>query len=71
MLTASLHRRLRPEHRIDRAAQRLVLLARLVEDAWRAGRGLSLEELIPLVGEPPFAKMGALPIGLTMGKSPA
>jgi hypothetical protein len=39
-----------------------VFLSTLIEDRWRAGRGLTLEELVGLVAEPPFQKMGALPL---------
>jgi hypothetical protein len=39
-----------------------ILLSQIVEDAWRAGRGLSLESLIPAVADPPFEKVGALPV---------
>jgi len=39
-----------------------ILLSQIIEDAWRAGRGLSLEALIPAVADPPFEKIGALPV---------
>ena len=39
-----------------------VFLSTLIEDRWRAGRGITLEELVGLVAEPPFQKMGALPL---------
>jgi hypothetical protein len=39
-----------------------ILLSQLIESAWRAGRGVSLESLIPAVADPPFDKMGALPL---------
>ena len=39
-----------------------ILLTTLVERAWRAGKGLSLEGLIPAVADPPFDKLGALPL---------
>ena len=39
-----------------------ILLTQLIEDAWRAGQSVSLESLIPAVADPPFDKMGALPI---------
>jgi Helicase HerA, central domain len=39
-----------------------VFLATLVEKAWRAGRGYSLEELIGAIADPPFDKMGVLPV---------
>jgi hypothetical protein len=37
-----------------------VLLASLLEEAWRAGRNLELGELVAAVENPPFAKVGAL-----------
>src|SRR5437899_982927 len=37
-----------------------ILLTTLIERAWRAGKGLSLETLIPAVADPPFEKLGAL-----------
>src|SRR5437867_5839625 len=37
-----------------------ILLSTLIEQAWRAGKGLSLETLIPAVADPPFDKLGAL-----------
>jgi hypothetical protein len=39
-----------------------ILLSTLIETAWRAGKGMSLEALIPAVADPPFAKLGALPV---------
>jgi hypothetical protein len=39
-----------------------IFLATLVERAWRDGKGLSLETLIGQVAEPPFDKLGALPL---------
>jgi DNA helicase HerA-like ATPase len=39
-----------------------ILLSNLIESSWRAGRGLSLESLVPAVADPPFAKLGALPV---------
>jgi DNA helicase HerA-like ATPase len=39
-----------------------VLLSNLVEHAWRAGKGLTLEALVGAVSDPPFDKMGALPL---------
>jgi hypothetical protein len=39
-----------------------VFLSTLIEERWRAGRGITLEELVGLVAEPPFQKMGALPL---------
>ena len=37
-----------------------ILLTTLIERAWRAGKGLSLETLIPAAVDPPFEKLGAL-----------
>jgi hypothetical protein len=39
-----------------------VFLANVVETAWRAGKSLSLESLIAAVADPPFDKIGALPL---------
>jgi hypothetical protein len=39
-----------------------ILLSQLIESAWRAGRSVDLESLIPAVADPPFEKMGALPL---------
>ncbi len=39
-----------------------IFLATLVERAWREGKGLSLESLLGQVAEPPFDKLGALPL---------
>jgi hypothetical protein len=39
-----------------------ILLANLIEARWRRGEGLTLEELITGVAEPPFEKLGALPL---------
>jgi hypothetical protein len=39
-----------------------VLLANLIENAWRSGKGLSLESLIASVADPPLEKLGALPL---------
>jgi hypothetical protein len=39
-----------------------ILLGTLIEKAWRAGQGTSLEALIPAVADPPFDKLGALPV---------
>jgi hypothetical protein len=39
-----------------------IFLANLVEKAWRAGKGLSLESLIGQVADPPFDTIGALPL---------
>jgi uncharacterized protein DUF87 len=39
-----------------------ILLSTLVEQAWRAGKSLTLEMLIPAVADPPFEKLGALPV---------
>jgi hypothetical protein len=39
-----------------------ILLSTLVEQAWRQGRGLTLDALVPAVADPPFDKIGALPL---------
>ncbi len=39
-----------------------VFLANLVEQAWRAGKGLTLETLLAQIADPPFEKIGALPL---------
>ena len=39
-----------------------ILLGTLIETAWRQGKGMSLETLIPAVADPPFDKLGALPV---------
>jgi hypothetical protein len=39
-----------------------VFLANLVEASWRAGRDLGLESLVTAIDDPPFAKIGALPL---------
>jgi hypothetical protein len=39
-----------------------VLLANIFEHNWRAGKDLSLEDLIMQVQEPPFEKLGVLPV---------
>jgi hypothetical protein len=39
-----------------------VFLANLVERSWRAGESLSLEALIGAIAEPPFDRIGALPL---------
>jgi hypothetical protein len=39
-----------------------ILLGTLIENSWRAGKGTSLEALIPAVADPPFEKLGALPV---------
>jgi len=39
-----------------------ILIANLIESAWRAGRGLSLEALVTGIADPPFEKLGALPL---------
>ncbi len=39
-----------------------ILLSTLIESAWRAGRSLSLESLLAGVADPPFEKLGALPL---------
>jgi hypothetical protein len=39
-----------------------VLLSNLIEHAWRHGQGFGLETLIAAVADPPFEKLGALPV---------
>jgi uncharacterized protein DUF87 len=39
-----------------------ILLGTLIENAWRKGQGTSLEALIPAIADPPFEKLGALPL---------
>ena len=39
-----------------------IFLSNLIEHAWRAGRGFSLETLVSAVADPPFQKIGALPL---------
>ena len=39
-----------------------ILLRTLIEHAWRAGKGLTLEALVTAVADPPFDKLGALPL---------
>jgi Helicase HerA, central domain len=39
-----------------------ILLSALIENAWRKGQGLSLESLVTAVADPPFDKLGALPV---------
>jgi uncharacterized protein DUF87 len=39
-----------------------IFLSNLIEQAWRAGKGLTLEALVTSVADPPFDKVGALPL---------
>jgi len=39
-----------------------ILLSTLIEHAWRQGRGLTVDALVPAVADPPFDKVGALPL---------
>jgi hypothetical protein len=39
-----------------------ILLTNLIEHGWRKGEGFGLETLIGAVGDPPFEKLGALPL---------
>jgi DNA helicase HerA-like ATPase len=39
-----------------------VFLANLIERGWRAGKGFDLEGLIGAIADPPFDKIGALPL---------
>jgi hypothetical protein len=43
-------------------SQESIYLSNLVEHGWRAGKGFSLETLIAAVADPPFEKIGALPV---------
>jgi hypothetical protein len=43
-------------------SREFVLLSNIIEASWRAGKGLNLESLITAVAEPPFEKVGALPL---------
>jgi hypothetical protein len=43
-------------------SQEYILLANIIESAWKSGKSLSLETLIAAVAEPPFEKVGALPL---------
>lgn len=44
------------------SSREYILLFSLIEGAWRKGEGLTLETLIAQVGNPPLAKVGALPL---------
>ena len=39
-----------------------IFLSNLIEHSWRAGKGLTLEALVTGVADPPFDKLGALPL---------
>jgi len=39
-----------------------IFLSNLIEQGWRAGKGFDLESLIAAVADPPFDKIGALPV---------
>ena len=43
-------------------SREFILLSNLIEAAWRKGQSLSLENLITGVSDPPFDKIGALPL---------
>ncbi len=43
-------------------SQEFILLANIIEGAWKSGKGLTLESLIAAVADPPFEKIGALPL---------
>ncbi|MBX7187530.1 MAG: DUF853 family protein, partial [Vicinamibacteria bacterium] len=43
-------------------SQEFILLANIIENAWKSGKGLTLESLIAAVADPPFEKIGALPL---------
>ncbi len=43
-------------------SREFILLANVIENAWKSGKGLTLESLIAAVADPPFDKIGALPL---------
>jgi len=43
-------------------SQEYILLATIIENAWKSGKNLTLETLIAAVADPPFDKIGALPL---------
>ncbi|MEO5763229.1 MAG: helicase HerA-like domain-containing protein [Vicinamibacteria bacterium] len=43
-------------------SQEYILLANIIENAWKSGKSLALESLIAAVADPPFDKIGALPL---------
>jgi DNA helicase HerA-like ATPase len=43
-------------------SQEYILLANIIENAWKSGKSLTLETLIAAVADPPFEKIGALPL---------
>ncbi len=43
-------------------SKEFILLSNIIENAWRKGQSLSLESLLTAVGDPPFDKLGALPV---------
>ena len=43
-------------------SQEYILLANIIESAWKSGKSLSLDSLIAAVADPPFEKVGALPL---------
>src|SRR5262249_20046657 len=43
-------------------SQESIFLSNLIEHGWRAGKGFSLESLIAAVADPPFDRIGALPL---------
>lgn len=43
-------------------SQEYILLATIIENAWKSGKSLTLETLIGAVADPPFDKIGALPL---------
>ena len=45
-------------YRARKGSPEALLIATVVEQRWRAGRGVSLEELIPLVLRPPIERLG-------------
>ena len=43
-------------------SREFILLSTLIEAAWRSGKGLALESLITGIADPPFERLGALPL---------
>lgn len=43
-------------------SKEFILLSNIIEHAWRSGTDLTLEALIAAVADPPFDKIGALPV---------
>ncbi len=43
-------------------SREFILLSTLIETTWRSGKGLALESLISGIADPPFERLGALPL---------